>query len=162
MRAVISGIVVTCAVIASAYGPSRTFDPIAYYRLQAWQAFDLGSEGSGSLFWAFGTAHGIGWNSWTAYHQKSTEYVPFFVSPDGVMPAKQSEAIRESAYDYEYLKMLSERCGRERAMRYVEEALEAYPCEDYDWDRKGRDHSVLDRLRLRILDELESVMEKTR
>ena len=56
-------------------------------------------------FWAFGCGGGQG-DSWHAYAQPGTEYSPYFVSPTGTMPAKQSEGIREGVEDFEYLKML--------------------------------------------------------
>ncbi len=87
------------------HGPSRLNDPVYYYRAQAWQAFDMG--GNGSFFWAFGCGGGQG-DSWHPYTQVC-EYSPYFVSPTDVMPAKQSEGIIEGAQDVEYLYMLKDR-----------------------------------------------------
>ena len=112
-------------------GPSRTFDPIGYYRRSAWRVFDIGGEGM--LFWAFGCGGGIG-DSWRAYAQPGTEYSPYFVGPSAAMPAKQSEAIREGIEDFEYLSMLAEKCGREKAERAVRRVLDIYPSGDPDWD----------------------------
>ena len=91
----------------SCSGPSRLLDPISYYRAQAWEAFSMGAEGS--FFWALGCGGGIN-DSWRPFMQTQNEYSPYFVSPNNdTMPAKQSEAIRESVQDYEYLCMLRDR-----------------------------------------------------
>ncbi|MBQ7651090.1 MAG: hypothetical protein IJS15_09030 [Victivallales bacterium] len=96
----------------SCSGPSRLLDPISYYRAQAWEAFDMGAEGT--FFWAFGCGGGIS-DSWRPFMQSQKEYSPYFVSPDnGTMPAKQSEAIRESVQDYEYLCLLRDRIAELR------------------------------------------------
>lgn len=86
-------------VLYSAFGPSRTFDPATYYRMQPWRAFLRG--GCGTFYWALGAA--CSGTSWNAYAQKGTEYSPYFASKTDVTPAKQSEAIRESIQDFEYL-----------------------------------------------------------
>ena len=86
-------------------GPSRTHDPISYYRQMFWLAYQWKAVGCG--FWAFGCGGGIG-DSWHAYSQPGVEYSPYFVSPTDVMAAKQSEAIKEGVQDYEYLKMLED------------------------------------------------------
>lgn len=138
-----------------AHGPSRTFDPVSYYRMQAWTAFSFASGQSGSQFWAFGCGGGIG-NSWTAYEQRGTEYSPYFVSPSGPTPAKQSEAVRESLEDYEYLRMYADRFGRAAAMKIVNGVLERIPFGDPDWDAPGRDHAFLDKVRVRMLDRLQA------
>ena len=96
----------------SCSGPSRLLDPISYYRAQAWEAFDMGAEGT--FFWAFGCGGGIN-DSWRPFMQNQNEYSPYFVSPNNdIMPAKQSEAIRESVQDYEYLCMLRDRIAELR------------------------------------------------
>jgi len=115
----------------SCIGPSRTFDPLSYYRLAAWRVFALG--GKGMFYWAFGCGAGIG-DSWRAYAQTGTEYSPYFVSADAAMPAKQSEAIRESIADFEYLSLFAERCGAEKAAKAVRHVLDNYPTGDPDWD----------------------------
>ena len=86
----------------SCWGPTRTLDPYAYYRLQAWSVFDLGGEGS--FFWAFGSTGGG--HSWNAYVPQDTAYTPLFLGHDFATPGKHMEAIRESVGDFEYLAML--------------------------------------------------------
>lgn len=86
----------------SCSGPSRLLDPYAYYRLQAWHCWQIG--GTGSYFWALSDTGGASsWNEYTATHGP---YTPHFMDERTVTPAKQMEAIRESAEDYEYFVML--------------------------------------------------------
>ena len=88
----------------SCHGPAKNLDPVTYWRAQAWHAFSIGAVGS--HFWAFGNTAGTG-DSWAAYNQSGTEYGPHFVSKqESPMVSKQSEAIRESVQDFEYLVML--------------------------------------------------------
>ena len=141
----------------SAHGPSRTFDPISYYRMQAWTAFRIGSRESATHFWDFAYRG----DSWRAYSQPGTEYCPYFVSPTCVMDAKQSEAIREGVEDYEYLSMLAERVGREQTAAILKEAFGRLPYGDPDWEAPGRDHALLDRLRSVLLDRLEREKRRT-
>lgn len=89
----------------SCWGPTRNFDPYAYYRLQAWEAFRMGAEGS--FFWAMGG--GGGGSCFNDYVQKNTSYTPVFLTPDSVTAGKHLEAIRESQGDFEYLRMLQDR-----------------------------------------------------
>lgn len=85
--------------VYSCTGPVRTFDPVAYYRTQAWEAFAMG--GDGSLFWQFGNFG----DSWRAYWQPGVEYSPYFISPDGATAAKHSEALMEGSEDFALLAM---------------------------------------------------------
>jgi len=133
-----------------ANGPSRTFDPIAYYRAQAWAAYFIGSKASGTQFWAYGCGGRIG-NSWTAYEQTGAEYSPYYVSPEGPMDAKQAEGVREGVEDYVYLKMYEAQFGRTSTENVVRKVLEAIPCEDPDWDVNGRSHALLDAVRTEML-----------
>jgi len=88
----------------SCRGPTRILDPYAYYRLQAWSAFQMGGEGS--FFWAFGATGGG--HSWNVYVPKNAAYTPLFLGPDSATAGKHMEAIRESVGDFEYLTMLRE------------------------------------------------------
>ena len=148
-------------------GPSRTFDPLTYYRTQGWYAARLGAKGS--FFWALGCGGGIG-DSWHAFAQTGTEYSPFFVSPTDAMASKQSEAVRESAQDYEYLALLAEEIDRRRAKgedvsrlsRLLAEApvralgetgVDDYALplsESFDWDAEGP-RPAMDAVRREIL-----------
>lgn len=154
----------------SCSGPSRTFDPLTYYRTQGWYAWRLGAKGT--FFWALGCGGGIG-DSWHAFAQTGTEYSPFFVSPTGAMASKQSEAVRESVQDYEYLALLADEIAARRAqgkdVSRLERILEEAPARalgekdahdfslplspDYDWDAPGA-RPTMDAVRCEILDAL--------
>ena len=85
-------------------GTCPLLDPVYFYRVQVWQAFDIG--GCGSFFLASGSASG---QTWYPYAQKTFDYSPCYVSATDVMAAQQSEDIMEGAQDYEYLAMLKDR-----------------------------------------------------
>ena len=82
--------------------PTHTADPYTYSRLQAWQAFAIG--GDGSSFWAFGDTGDT--NSWNALAGTKDSYTPLFLAPDSVTAGKHMEAIVESAHDFEVLALL--------------------------------------------------------
>ncbi len=88
----------------SCSGPARLLDPYAYYRLQAWHCWQIGA--TGSFFWSFGDTGRT--SSWNEYAAASGPWTPEFLDDRSVTPAKQMEAIRESAEDYEYFVMLRE------------------------------------------------------
>ena len=147
----------------SCSGPSHNLDPFAYYRAQAWRAFYLGACGSG--FWAFGCGGQIS-NSWRTYWQPRDEYSPYYVSPDDAWPSKHSEAIMESVEDYEYLCLLRDkiksirgnggdaeslsRALRDGVLRVLKEV------EGFDGWGVERDRDVPDRVRLKVLNLLDS------
>ncbi|MFA7173883.1 MAG: hypothetical protein WC340_10805 [Kiritimatiellia bacterium] len=151
----------------SAVGPAKLLDPITYHRAQAWLAFQIGAEGT--FFWAFGCGGGIG-DSWQAYAQAHMDYSPYFVGPDSVMEGKHSEAVREGVQDYEYLLMLRNKATKIRRsngdaawLKRVEslltdgvaEALEAVTSPNMFWEIE-KDRSVMDTVRIRVLDALEA------
>lgn len=143
-------------------GPSRTLDPIAYYRGISYVAFRNGAKGIG--FWAFGHAPGADCDSWHAYSQTALEFSPYFVSVDGAAPTKQSEGIREGVEDYEYLSLLADRIRADRTAGRDVLALKALVkdgvghvlsgCRDKNWSA-ANDHAAMDNLRLRVLCALE-------
>ena len=137
-----------------AHGPSRTHDPILYYRRQAWAAYMIGGKDTGSQFWAFGCGGSKIGNSWTAYAQTQTEFSPYFVTPDGPMDAKQSEGIREGQEDFELLCLYEARFGRNAARKIASLALEKLPYKDCDWDVSGCPRGLLDQLRVKMLRKL--------
>ena len=159
----------------SCCGPSRTFDPVLYYRSQAWLAWRLGAKAT--HFWAFGCGGGIG-NSLDPFAQTRTEYSPFFVTPTDACRAKQSEAIMESVEDYEYLALLADRIAAAKAAGKDVAAFEKLLAEApgrvlsdeawlkanrytyaqglyrYDWNQ-AVDHETVESVRCEILDALE-------
>ncbi|MDD2600294.1 MAG: hypothetical protein PHO37_13890 [Kiritimatiellae bacterium] len=151
----------------SCSGPAKLLDPITYHRAQAWLAFQIGAKGS--FYWAFGCGGGIG-DSWRAYAQAYSEYSPYFVSPSDVMEGKHSEAVREGVQDYEYLCMLREQADKVRVsgkdlewlqradqllQRGVAEAVAAVAPDAMFW-QVAKKRSVMDDVRIRVLDALES------
>ena len=147
----------------SCEGPSRTLDPIAYYRGISYVAFRNGAKGIG--FWAFGHAPGTGCDSWHAYSQTGLEFSPYFVSAGGTTPTKQSEGIREGVEDYEYLSLLADRihadqtAGRDVSVlkALVKDGVEGVlkGCRDKSWLAEN-DRDAMDALRLNVLRALES------
>jgi hypothetical protein len=155
----------------SCSGPAKLLDPITYHRAQAWQAFQIGAEGS--FYWAFGCGGGIG-DSWHAYAQAHAEYSPYFVGPDSVMEGKHSEAVREGVQDYEYLSMLRAALGKVKASGGdaawqrraaallkdgVAEAIKDVAASNLTWQVE-KDRSAMDAVRVRALDLLETAPEK--
>ena len=158
----------------SCWGPTRTLDPLAYYRLQAWSAFAMGAEGS--FFWAFG-GNGGG-SSWNDYVQKDTSYSPLFIAPDSVTAGKHMEAIRESVGDFEYLCMLRDRVGElertqprhkllsqarkllagaaDRVLSARGAKISEYKAPEMAWD-KPRDRACVDVVRIEIGEMLEKL-----
>lgn len=144
-------------------GPSRTLDPIAYYRGISYVAFRNGAKGIG--FWAFGHSPGRACDSWHAYSQTGLEFSPYFVSDGGAVPTKQSEGIREGVEDYEYLSMLADRIRAEKAAgrdiaalkALVKDGVEnvlATACKAKVWSA-ANDRTAMDAFRLRLLKALE-------
>ena len=146
-------------VLYSAFGPSRTFDPATYYRMQPWRAFLRG--GCGTFYWALGAA--CSGTSWNAYAQKGTEYSPYFASKTDVTPAKQSEAIRESIQDFEYLSLLCDKGEKEKALAIARRVVSALPAADPDWDLSGNlPRGIADEACAEMLDELERLKKQGR
>lgn len=145
----------------SCSGPSRTLDPIAYYRRISYVAFRNGAKGIG--FWAFGHSPGRNCDSWHAYSQTGIEFSPYFVSAEGTTPTKQTEGIREGVEDYEYLSLLADRIRADKAAGLDVSALKVLVkdgvegalagCRDESW-LVDNDRDAMDGLRLRILREL--------
>ena len=160
----------------SCSGPSRLLDPVTYYRVQHWRAFMMGGEGS--FYWAMGSGGGRK-GCWNAYCQ-GTDYSPYFVSDKGpFMESKQYEGIREGVQDYEYLCMLRDRIAELKkagkdvtaAEKFLAEApargiVEIKPA-DATWARPfsinwndNKDRSVVDKVRIEVLQMLNSLVHK--
>jgi hypothetical protein len=150
----------------SCSGPSKLLDPASYYRGQFWMNLEYG--GKGSCYWAFGDDAG---DSWKAYVQPRPCYSPLFLTRTTVTDAKQMEAIREGAEDYEYFVMLRarvaelERQGVQSAPLAEAKALLAtgprqavaiMGADKQEWT-VPKDRTVMDRVRLRALDLLEQL-----
>ena len=150
----------------SCSGPAKLLDPASYWRGQFWLNIKYG--GKGSCYWAFGDEAG---NSWNAYVQPRASYSPLFLGKTTVMDAKQMEAIREGAEDYEYFAMLRARVeGLERQavqstlvaeaktllVTGPEQAVAIMGSDKQEWT-VPKDRTVMDRVRLQALDMLEKL-----
>lgn len=151
----------------SCSGPARLLDPYAYYRLQAWQCWQVGAKAS--YFWAFGD--GGGGSSWNEYVSARTSFTPLFLDETSVTSGKQMEAMAEGVEDYEVLRMLKESCEKARAAgqdsRRLREAeallqqaatqvLEAKGTTDLRW-KEDKDRAIADQVRIEALRALVSL-----
>lgn len=153
-------------VLYSCSGPVRALDPYSYHRLQAWDCWRIG--GVQSFFWAFCDA-GAG-NAWQELGSGSRVFSPQFLDAAGNTPSKHLEAIRESAYDYEYLALLRAALaagrGSEAQRRAAAELLESGPrrvlgapgVSSIQW-RDDKDRTIADQVRLEVLALLEAMGE---
>lgn len=153
----------------SCSGPVRSLDPYAYHRLQAWACW---REGATAMFyWAFGD-NGSG-SDWNEYAAPGTSFSPAFIAPEGVTAAKHMEAIREGVEDHEYLVMLRDRiaaiersgkphdrlaAARNTLATAADAVLDAPGAEKLGWS-DPKDRTVADRIRVGLLDALESLQE---
>ena len=150
----------------SCSGPAKLLDPASYWRGQFWLNLKYG--GKGSCYWAFGDEAG---GSWNAYVQPRAAYSPLFLSQTTVTDAKQMEAIREGAEDYEYFGMLRARVAeleRQGADRNLvaeaktllvtgpEQVVATMGADKQEW-AVPKDRAVMDRVRLEALDLLEKL-----
>ena len=143
-------------------GPARSFDPYAYYLLQAWHTFQVGGVSSG--YWAFSDTRGADpWNDYSASSKGS--FCPMYLLESSIVTDKRMEAIREGSQDYEYLVMLRERIEAQEvsgksnsALTHAQKVL-AGACDhvladfgsaQYRWDEPA-DRTRVDRVRLEIL-----------
>jgi hypothetical protein len=147
----------------SCSGPARLLDPYSYYRLQAWQCWQIGA--TASFFWALGDNSRV--SSWCEYLAQAGPFTPLFIDQRTIVAGKQMEAIRESAEDYEYLVMLRRAAERAKAAGRsgpavaeaqrlltagVREVLDAAPdARQIEW-LEPKDRRGADQLRVKILE----------
>jgi hypothetical protein len=152
-------------------GPATGLDPYAYFRLQAWIAFDVGA--SASSFWSFtDTGGGDSWREWAAPHMA---YAPLFLDGSSVVPGKHLAAILEGAEDFEYLAILRDAVAAATERRPGDPALvEARSClataaarvliashsGDLAWE-SAKDRTIADVVRVEIADILERLSAGT-
>jgi hypothetical protein len=130
-------------------GPVRLFDPQAYYRYQAWQAFASGATGQG--FWSF--ADSAAPTSWNNYATTRISFEPEFIDKDAVYDSVHWDAVREGMEDNEELSMLadaikksSDGAWKTRAQHVLNQAVSAITNKwnsNYDW-RKEADPAYID------------------
>lgn len=100
-------------------GPTRTYDPQAYFRYQAWHTFSIGATGQG--FWSFGDV-GTAMTSWNEYSAGNVSYAPAFLGKDTVHNSVHWDAVREGMQDYEELAMLKDAIQASKNPRLKAEA----------------------------------------
>lgn len=154
----------------SCSGPARLLDPYAYYRSQFWWA--LAYDARGSHYWAFGDEAQSG-NSWNAYLATRNQYSPLYLTPTSVTDAKQMEAIREGAQDFQYFVMLRARAQELEdagvqgpAVQAAKALLTEGPQRVIGGIKAGtlgwgdeKDRGVMDRVRLEVLDALTALAD---
>ncbi len=144
----------------------RLRDPYTYHRLQAWDVFKMGGEGT--QFWSFSGRAGSSWNE---YEARSPDFAPFFIEPAAITSGKHMEAIRESVADFEYLSMLADSIenlenndprnpllpeARELAAVAADRVLSAHGATKLMWV-EDKDRSIADEVRLEIGELLEKL-----
>lgn len=78
-------------------GDQRGLDPLGYYRMKPWIAFQLGMDGGG--YWVYAEK-----DYWIP--SEESEYGVVYPGPNGPVTTKRWEASREGIQDYELLSML--------------------------------------------------------
>ena len=146
----------------SCSGPARLLDPYSYYRLQAWQCWQIGA--TASFFWALGDNSGC--SSWCEYMAQVGPFTPLFIDDRTITAGKQMEALRESAEDFEYFVMLRQAADRakvagssaaavaeaERLLTDgVREVLDSAPNAQQIFWHEPKDRTKADLLRVKIL-----------
>jgi hypothetical protein len=138
---------------------SQVADPSNYFRLQAWDCWQIGSDGMN--YWSFSDTGGR--SSWNEYAMFGVNYSPLMIDEHNIYCSKQMEAIREGVEDYEYLAMLDSAnyekhhigSNKERERRQLLDAVNAFISSsrmprEMQWNEKGNDLDV-DAFRKRIL-----------
>lgn len=103
-------------------GDQRDLNPLGFYRLKPWVAFQLGMTGGG--YWVYSSA-----NYWFAAPGSGTEYGVVYPTDKGPVTTKRWEASRDGIEDFELLWRLrktaetSNSPKRTEALRLLEEAV---------------------------------------
>lgn len=77
----------------------RNLDPLGYYRMKPWVAFQLGMTGGGYWVYSSGTSF------WFHDPARNTEYGTVYMTPRGPVTTKRWEAFRDGAEDFDLLWM---------------------------------------------------------
>jgi len=100
----------------------RNLDPLGYYRMQPWIAFQMGMNGAG--YWVHHYQ-----DLWFPNPAIATEYGALYVTGSGPVTTKRWEASREGIEDYELLMMLRDSARRKqsgnagKALALIKEAV---------------------------------------
>ncbi len=100
----------------------RSLDPLGFYRMQAWVAFQYGMIGGG--YWVYSGA-----SDWYPDPNRNGEYGATYPTPDGPVPSKRWEGTREGIQDFELIRMLRDKAhakggsAGDRALKLIDEAV---------------------------------------
>ncbi len=103
-------------------GDQRELDPLGFYRVKPWVAFQQGMTGGG--YWVYGSS-----DYWNNNPAGGTEYGTVYTTPEGPVTTKRWEASREGIQDFELLWMVRKTAeastspNRKAALDLVNEAV---------------------------------------
>jgi outer membrane protein assembly factor BamB len=104
-------------------GDQRLLDPLGFYRVKPWVAFQMGMTGGG--YWVYSSA-----DFWTANPGGGSEYGSVYPTDKGPVTTKRWEASRAGIQDFELLWLLrntanrSSSPARKEALALLEEAVQ--------------------------------------
>ncbi len=93
--------------------PGKNLDPLAYYRVYAWQAWHFGLDGAG--FWCY-KYHDAWWPL------ETTDWSVVYQTGNQVVPSRRWEACRDGQEDYRLLHLLRGEIGKAREDGRTEKA----------------------------------------
>jgi len=100
----------------------RQLDPLGFYRMKPWIAFQLGMNGGG--YWVYSQT-----DYWMPDPARGTEYGVVYPGPAGPVTSKRWEASRDGIEDFELLSMLRDRAqhaaspANQRTLDLIKEAV---------------------------------------
>ena len=103
-------------------GDQRLLDPLGFYRVKPWVAFQMGMTGGG--YWVYSSA-----DFWTADPAGGNEYGSVYPTDKGPVTTKRWEASRAGIQDFELLWLLRKTAqqsaspAREEALALLDEAV---------------------------------------
>jgi hypothetical protein len=103
-------------------GDQRELDPLGFYRVKPWVAFQQGMTGGG--YWVYGSSE-----FWSDNPGSGTEYGTVYQTPKGPVTTKRWEASREGIQDFELLWMVRKTAqsstspNRKAALGLIDEAV---------------------------------------
>jgi outer membrane protein assembly factor BamB len=112
-------------------GDQRGLDPLGFYRMKPWIAFQLGMNGGG--YWVYSSK-----DYWIPSHD--SEYGVVYPGPRGPVTTKRWEASREGSQDFELLTML--RRAAQRSTSPEAESAQALIDEAVAFVTRGQEHAT--------------------
>ncbi len=112
-------------------GDQRGLDPLGFYRMKPWIAFQLGMNGGG--YWVYSSK-----DYWIPSHE--SEYGVVYPGPQGPVTTKRWEASREGSQDFELLTMLQR--AAQGSTSPEAESAQALIDEAVAFVTRGQDHAT--------------------